>query len=68
MPEGTLNTLPTGIQFDTITIPIDPVLKKPFSKFYANSTASDGTIELKNTKAVGKTIRLLGTTGRIKIE
>lgn len=66
--EGAPSTLPMGIQFDTITIPIDPSLSKPFSRFYANATGSDGNIELKNTKGAQKTILLSGTTGRIRVQ
>jgi prepilin-type N-terminal cleavage/methylation domain-containing protein len=68
VPEGPLNQLPTGIQFSAITIPVDPGLGLPFSRFYSNSASVDGNIVLSNTKGTTKTIQLLGTTGRIKSE
>ena len=68
LPIGPLNQLPQGIQLSSITIPVDPVLNKPFSRFFADSTAVDGNIILMNTKRFQKTIQLSGTTGRIKIE
>jgi len=59
--EGDDQTLPTGVQFNT-TFAGNATTFKP------NSTATDGSITLNNNKGSTKTIRLLGLTGRIKIE
>ncbi len=67
-PEGAIYTLPSGIQFTNITIPINATLGKPYSEFNTNSTASSGIIELTNPKGSKKKVRLWGTTGRVKIE
>jgi prepilin-type N-terminal cleavage/methylation domain-containing protein len=67
-PDGPINQLPQGIQLNSNGIPEDPVLNKHFLKFYADSTAVDGIIVLNNPKGSQKTIQLLGTTGRMKIE
>lgn len=64
--EGPINQLPTGIQFNTITIPVDPGLGLPFARFYSNSTSVDGNIVLSGKRGA-KTIQLSGTTGRVKI-
>ncbi len=66
--EGALNQLPTGIQFNSITVPVDAGLGLPFARFYSNSSAVNGDIVLRNTKGTMKRIQLLGTTGRIKSE
>ncbi|MGB9627788.1 MAG: pilus assembly FimT family protein [Thermodesulfobacteriota bacterium] len=68
LPEGAIYTLPSGVQFSNITIPINATLGKPYAEFNTNSTASGGIIELTNTKGSKKTVRLWGTTGRVKIE
>ncbi len=71
-PEGAVYTLPSGIQFSNITIPVNATLGKPYSEFNPNSTVSNLTaqalIELTNPKGSKKTVRLWGTTGRVKIE
>ncbi len=59
--EGEDQALPTGIQFNT-TFPGN------VTTFSPNSTATDGNVILNNTKGSIKTVRLLGLTGRIKIE
>jgi hypothetical protein len=68
VPEGALNQLPTGIRFNSVTVPADAGLGLPFARFYSNSSAVDGNIVLSNTKGATKRIQLLGTTGRIKSE
>ncbi len=71
LPEGAIYSLPSGIQFSNITIPVNATLGKPYSEFNTNSTISNlstGIIELTNTKGSKKTVRLWGTTGRVKIE
>ncbi len=59
--EGGTQTLPTGVKFNT-TFPGNITIFSP------NSTATDGNVTLNNTKGATKTVRLLGLTGRIKIE
>jgi len=59
--EGGTQTLPTGVKFNT-TFPGN------ITTFSPNSTATDGNVTLNNTKGSTKTVRLLGLTGRIKIE
>jgi len=58
--EGDAQTLPTGVKFNTTFGNV--------ATFSPNSTATDGNIRLNNTKGSTKTVRLLGLTGRIKIE
>jgi prepilin-type N-terminal cleavage/methylation domain-containing protein len=59
--EGISQTLPTGVKFNT-TFPLN------ITTFSTNSTATDGNITLNNTKGSTKTVRILGLTGRIRIE
>jgi prepilin-type N-terminal cleavage/methylation domain-containing protein len=59
--EGISQTLPTGVKFNT-TFPLN------ITTFSTNSTATDGNITLNNTKGSTKTVRVLGLTGRIRIE
>ena len=59
--EGISQTLPTGVKFNT-TFPLN------ITTFSPNSTATDGNITLNNTKGSTKTVRILGLTGRIRIE
>jgi prepilin-type N-terminal cleavage/methylation domain-containing protein len=58
--DGTVQTLPTGVQFNTTFGNI--------ASFFQDSTSTNGSVILNNTKGTTKTIQLLGTTGRIKIE
>jgi len=58
--EGAVQTLPTGVQFNTTFGNI--------ASFFPDSTSSNGNVILNNTKGTTKTIHLLGTTGRIKSE
>jgi prepilin-type N-terminal cleavage/methylation domain-containing protein len=59
--EGGTQTLPTGVKFNT-TFPGN------ITTFSPNSTATDGNVTLNNNKGANKRIRLLGLTGRIRIE
>ena len=59
--EGGTQTLPTGVKFNT-TFPGN------ITTFSPNSTATDGNVTLNNTKGATKRVRLLGLTGRIRIE
>ena len=55
--------LPTGVQFD------GPIFNgNNFAEFNPNSTASGGNVVLKNSKGTQKTISVLFTTGRVRIE
>ncbi len=59
--EGAAQTLPAGVNFAT-------TLLGDKATFSPNSTATDGNITLNNNKGSTKRVRLLGLTGRIKIE
>jgi general secretion pathway protein H len=59
--EGEDQTLPTGVQFNT-------TFAGNITTFAPNSTATDGNVTLNNNKGANKRIRLLGLTGRIRIE
>jgi general secretion pathway protein H len=60
-PDGISQILPTGVKFNT-TFPLN------ITTFSPNSTATDGNITINNTKGSTKTVRILGLTGRIRIE
>ena len=60
VPEGETQTLPTGVKFNTTF--------GNTATFLPNATATNGDITLNNSKGTTKRIRLLGLTGRIKIE
>jgi general secretion pathway protein H len=59
--EGGTQSLPTGVKFNTNFV-------GNITTFSPNSTATDGSITLNNNKGSIKTVRLLGLTGRIRIE
>ncbi len=59
--EGGTQTLPTGVKFNT-------TFAGNVTTFSPNSTATDGNVTLNNTKGSIKTVRLLGLTGRIRVE
>jgi prepilin-type N-terminal cleavage/methylation domain-containing protein len=56
--DGAVQTLPTGVQFNTTFGNI--------ANFFQDSRSTNGNVILNNTKGTTKTIQLLGTTGRIK--
>jgi prepilin-type N-terminal cleavage/methylation domain-containing protein len=58
--DGAVQTLPTGVQFNTTF--------GNTANFLADSTSTNGNVTLNNTKGKTKTIQLLGATGRIKSE
>jgi general secretion pathway protein H len=58
--DGTVQTFPTGVQFNTTFGNI--------ANFFPDSTSTNGNVILNNTKGTTKTIQLLGATGRIKSE
>jgi len=68
IPEGSLVTLPSGVQFKDNTFPVNGTLNKPFAQFNPNSTSSTGGVSLLNIKGVQKRITLTTATGRVKIE
>ena len=59
--EGETQSLPTGVKFNT-------TFAGNITTFLPNSTATDGNVTLNNNKGTNKRIRLLGLTGRIRIE
>ena len=59
--EGAAQTLPAGVNFAT-------TLLGDTATFSPNSTATDGNVTLNNTKGSTKRVRLLGLTGRIRVE
>jgi len=59
--DGGTQSLPTGVKFNT-------TFAGNITTFSPNSTATDGSITLNNNKGSIKTVRLLGLTGRIRIE
>jgi hypothetical protein len=61
LTEGGTQSLPTGVKFNT-------TFAGNITTFLPNSTATDGNVTLNNNKGANKRIRLLGLTGRIKIE
>jgi prepilin-type N-terminal cleavage/methylation domain-containing protein len=67
-PDGASAKLPTGIKLNNITIPVDPVLNKPFARFSYDLTAVNGRIVLANPKGSQKAIQLSAITGIIRIE
>jgi prepilin-type N-terminal cleavage/methylation domain-containing protein len=59
--DGGTQTLPSGVKFIT-------TFAGNITTFSPNSTATDGNVTLNNTKGSIKTVRLLGLTGRIRVE
>lgn len=59
--DGMPQTVPSGVNFNT-------TFAGNISTFSPNLAATDGNVTVNNTKGSTKTVRLLGTTGRIKIE
>lgn len=68
IPEGSLVALPSGVQFNDNTFPINGDLGKRFAEFNPNSTSSTGGVYLLNIKGAQKRITLTSATGRVKIE
>jgi prepilin-type N-terminal cleavage/methylation domain-containing protein len=59
--DGVPQILPSGIKFNT-------TFAGNITTFSPNSTATNGNVTLNNTKGSIKMVRLLGLTGRIKVE
>jgi type IV fimbrial biogenesis protein FimT len=68
IPEGGPVNLPSGVQFNNNTFPVNGALGKPFAQFNPNSTSSPGGISLLNIKGTQKRITLTTATGRVRIE
>ena len=62
VPDGVAQTLPPGIIISTITFPGNN------AQFNTNSTASTGSITLKNAKGSTKQITLTTATGRVNVQ
>jgi prepilin-type N-terminal cleavage/methylation domain-containing protein len=60
--EGTVQSVPPGIQFQEINLPSHN------AEFNPNCTSSSGNILLRNRKQKEKKIVLFSTTGRIRVE
>jgi prepilin-type N-terminal cleavage/methylation domain-containing protein len=58
--DGAVQTLPTGVQFNTTF--------GNTANFFQDSTSTNGNVVLNNTNGKTKTIRLFGAIGRIKSE
>lgn len=65
--EGGIINLPSGVQFNNNTFPINPGLGKPFAQFNADSTSSTGGVTLQNTKGAQRRITLTTATGRVNV-
>jgi type IV fimbrial biogenesis protein FimT len=68
IPEGSPLNLPSGVQFNNNTFPVNGTLGKPFAQFNPNSTSSPGGVSLQNIKGTQKRITLTTATGRVRIE
>jgi len=68
IPEGGPVNLPSGVQFNNNTFPVNGALGKPFAQFNPNSTSSPGGVSLLNIKGTQKRITLTTATGRVRIE
>jgi prepilin-type N-terminal cleavage/methylation domain-containing protein len=65
--EGAVNNLPTGVQFENNTFPVNATLGKQYAQFNTDSTCSAGGVTLKNNKGK-KIITTSAATGRVRIE
>lgn len=62
IPDGALQTIPSGISLDLSNLPGNE------AHFNPNSTCLGGSVTLTNTKGTQKKITLTAATGRVKIE
>ncbi len=67
LSEGAILNLPSGIQFNNNTFPVNGTLGKPFAQFNPNSTSASGGVTLQNVKGDQRRITLTDTTGRVRI-
>jgi prepilin-type N-terminal cleavage/methylation domain-containing protein len=68
--DGAATILPTGVTYkdDLGALPHDGPGGLPFISFFPNSTASNGTITLRNSKGKEKTIQIFTASGRITVQ
>jgi prepilin-type N-terminal cleavage/methylation domain-containing protein len=68
IPEGSPVNLPSGVQFNNNTFPVDGTLGKPFAQFNANSMASAGGLTVENPqKRTERRITLSPSTGKVNV-
>ncbi len=65
--EGAIINLPSGIQFNNNTFPVNGTLGKPYAQFNSNSTSASGGVTLQNSKGDQRRITLTDTTGRARV-
>jgi prepilin-type N-terminal cleavage/methylation domain-containing protein len=68
IPEGSPVNLPSGVQFNNNTFPVDGTLLKPFAQFNSNSMASAGGLTVENPqKGTERRITLSPSTGKVSV-
>ena len=69
IPEGSPVNLPSGVQFNNNTFPVDGTLLKPFAQFNPNSSmASGGSLTVENPqKGTERQIAFSPSTGKVSI-
>ena len=69
IPEGSPVNLPSGVQFNNNTFPVDGTLGKPFAQFNPNSSmASGGSLTVENPqKGTERQIAFSPSTGKVSI-
>lgn len=60
--EGSSQKLPAGVTISDVNFPGD------LAVFNTDSTASSGNVRLKNTKGTERTITVLASTGRVRVD
>jgi general secretion pathway protein H len=66
IPEGSPVNLPSGVQFNNNTFPVDGTLGKPFAQFNPNaSMASGGILTLQNPTGAERRITFSPSTGKV---
>jgi prepilin-type N-terminal cleavage/methylation domain-containing protein len=69
IPEGSPVNLPSGVQFNNNTFPVDGTLGKRFAQFNPNSSmASAGSLTVENPqKGIERQIIFSQSTGKVKV-
>jgi prepilin-type N-terminal cleavage/methylation domain-containing protein len=69
IPEGSPVNLPSGVQFNNNTFPVDGTLGKPFAQFNPNSSMpSGGSLTVENPqKRTERRITLSPSTGKVNV-
>jgi prepilin-type N-terminal cleavage/methylation domain-containing protein len=68
IPEGSPINLPSGVQFNNNTFPVEGTLGKPFAQFNPNSMASAGSLTVENPqKGTERRITLSSSTGKVNV-